>query len=284
VIDVLPPRRGRSKPARLQQLSALNAASAAQAMNNLLAIDEFGIDVDDFALQFNLLDSETDTLLKENNLVLIANASGRWCLTKTQSNGIEQELLQALLQQHADKPDQLGVGVQDLYLATARKIKPALIEHHLKALIEKKSVVRVASIFRHAQHQISMNPADDKVWSVVEDKLKLAELTPLRLVELAEVLEQEPEDTRAFMNRCVAHGRVFKVADNRYFLPQTLRELASIADSLGSDDMLTVAEFRNKSGVGRNLVVELLEYFDRCRFTLRVGNKRKVLNPYGDIF
>jgi len=77
---------------------------------------------------------------------------------------------------------------------------------------------------------------------------------------------------------------VYKVTDNRYFLPQTLRDLAVIAEKLAAEDKLTVAEFRNSSGVGRNLVVELLEYFDRCRFTQRIGNNRRVLKPAGKVF
>jgi selenocysteine-specific elongation factor len=37
---------------------------------------------------------------------------------------------------------------------------------------------------------------------------------------------------------------------------------------------LTAAAFRDRSGIGRNVTIEVLEYFDRIRFTRRVGDAR----------
>ncbi len=284
VLDVLPPRRGRSKPARLQQLAALNASSSEQALNNLLAINPYGINLDQFALRFNLLDSEKDSLCRNNDLLILSTVRGDWCYSKSQSAEIENKVLTTLLDQHAENPDQLGVGVEVVHRAIGRQLSNEMLEHHLKALVKKKQVVRVASIFRHAEHQVAMSQSDEEAWNKVERGLIDAQLTPLRVTELADVLERDAEETRRFMNHCVAHGKVFKVTDNRYFLPDTLYELAAIAGNLSEVDKLTVAEFRNESGIGRNLVVELLEYFDRCRFTQRIGDKRVVLKPASQAF
>ena len=55
---------------------------------------------------------------------------------------------------------------------------------------------------------------------------------------------------------------------------QDLREqCVSIAEEC-TNGRFTVRDFRDKSGIGRNAVVEILEYFDRERFTLRQGNHR----------
>ena len=35
---------------------------------------------------------------------------------------------------------------------------------------------------------------------------------------------------------------------------------------------ITVAAFRDRSGIGRNAAIEVLEYFDRIKFTRRVGD------------
>ena len=129
-----------------------------------------------------------------------------------------------------------------------------------------------------------MSPSDSRTWDKIAQELAAAELTPLRITELAVVLDRSVEETHQFLYQCVTHGKVYKVTDNRYFLPQTLRDLAAIAEELAAEDKLTVAEFRNSSGVGRNLVVELLEYFDRCRFTQRIGNNRRVLKPAEKVF
>lgn len=284
VLDVLPPRRGRSKPARLEQLAALNVETAAEAMNNLLAIDDTGVELDKFALRFNLLATETEEIVKKNNLLVVATTSSHWCLTRLQSEALEEKILVKLLQYHKDHPAELGVGAEVIFRAIDGKINREVLEHHLKVLIQRKKVVRVASVYRHDDHQVSMNKEDDGNWTTVERELLSAGLSPRRLTELAVLLEKEVEETRQFMNRCVAHGKVFKVTDNRYFLPSTLKHLADVAKTLSTEDKLTVAEFRNQTGIGRNLVVELLEYFDRCRFTRRLGNKRIVLTAVTEAF
>ena len=42
-------------------------------------------------------------------------------------------------------------------------------------------------------------------------------------------------------------------------------------EALGMDE-ITAAAFRDRAGIGRNLSIEVLEYFDRIKFTRRVGD------------
>jgi hypothetical protein len=42
---------------------------------------------------------------------------------------------------------------------------------------------------------------------------------------------------------------------------------------------LTVRGFRDETGIGRNVAIEVLEYFDSKGFTRRQGNDRIILNP-----
>ena len=78
-------------------------------------------------------------------------------------------------------------------------------------------------------------------------------------------------------------GRVAKVADNRYFLPESLERLAKIACDLAApspDGSFTAAVFKDRSGVGRNLTIAILEYLDKMGATRRVRNARFVLAYY----
>ncbi len=284
VLDVFPPRRGRSQPARLKYLAALNTSTAAEALSNLLELHSGGVELTKFARQFNLLAVEVAELVENKALCVVNTASGKWCLTTSQSGDIEEKILETLLSMHKDNPDLAGVGLDVLLQATNREFDKEVLEYFVQKLIKQNRVVRLASVLRHAEHRVQMSQSDDECWKKIERELFTAGQTPLRLTELAGVLNKELSETRQFMNHCVAHGKVFKVTDNRYFLPATLKELAEIAESLSAADNLTVAEYRNKTGMGRNLVVELLEYFDRYRFTRRVGDKRTVLMTSAEAF
>jgi len=82
------------------------------------------------------------------------------------------------------------------------------------------------------------------------------------------------------MKRFERFGRVAPVAANRYFLPETIARLAGLARELAEADpggTFTAAVFKDKSGTGRNLTIEILEYLDRIGVTKRVGDARVVL-------
>ena len=88
------------------------------------------------------------------------------------------------------------------------------------------------------------------------------------------------------MNRAERLGRVARVADNRYFLPDTLAQLAKIASELAetsTEGAFTAQMFKDRSGVGRNLTIDILEYLDRMGATRRIGDARIVLAG-GEVF
>ncbi len=69
--------------------------------------------------------------------------------------------------------------------------------------------------------------------------------------------------------------------------PGAVAELAVIAERVAAanvEGLLTPAEFRDGSGIGRNLAIEVLEYFDKARFTRRSASGRTVLKPAAEVF
>ena len=106
------------------------------------------------------------------------------------------------------------------------------------------------------------------------------DLRPPRVRELAAALGLEPEAVERFLSRAERLGRVARVADNRFFLPETLARLAEIARELADsspEGTFTAATFKDRSGVGRNLTIQILEYLDKMGATRRIGDARIVL-------
>jgi hypothetical protein len=56
-----------------------------------------------------------------------------------------------------------------------------------------------------------------------------------------------------------------------------LKDIALAIATASPDGKFSVADFRNHSGIGRNAVVEILEYFDRIKFTYRDNEARKII-------
>ncbi len=85
-----------------------------------------------------------------------------------------------------------------------------------------------------------------------------------------------PAALEKLLGECIRQGVLVKPVKNRFFLSygmQVLRKLASkVAQENGGQ--FTVIQFRDASGIGRNLCIELLEHLDSKGFTRRLGDKR----------
>ena len=49
-------------------------------------------------------------------------------------------------------------------------------------------------------------------------------------------------------------------------------------------DTFDARAYRDASGIGRNLTIQVLEYFDNLGFTRRIGDERRVVKSRQDVF
>jgi selenocysteine-specific elongation factor len=118
------------------------------------------------------------------------------------------------------------------------------------------------------------------LWQRVRPLLAVTNLRPPRVREIAAALALEPEAVERLLNRAERLGCVARVADNRFFLPETLGQLTEIARELAegsAEGSFTAATFKDRSGVGRNLTIQILEYLDKMGATRRQGDARILL-------
>ena len=110
---------------------------------------------------------------------------------------------------------------------------------------------------------------------MLEPRLRAAALRPPRVREWVDELGLSLANTEAILERLHRFGRLLRVAPNRYFLPETVAVFAAIAAELAqTHDGFTAGEFNQRTGIGRNLTIEVLEYLDRTGVTLRMGEVR----------
>ena len=139
-------------------------------------------------------------------------------------------------------------------------------------------VVREGALWRLPEHRPRLTASDERLWERLRPLLVVEHLRPPRVRELAAALSLEPVER--LLRRAERLGRVARVADNRYFLPETLMCLTEIAGELAAaspEGRFTAATFKDRSGVGRNLSIQILEYLDRMGVTRRQDDARIVL-------
>jgi selenocysteine-specific elongation factor len=285
VLDPGPPRRGRSRPDRIAALAALAEPDAGDALERLL--DAAGIvALAPFALARNLPRGEIEALVEAGGFARVGVGDAAIALSPAHLARLSDSIAAALAEWHRAQPDALGPARGALFGRLRGAAPDLALEAALAGLIAAGQVVRDGAVLRLPEHQPRLSREDERLWERVRVLLAGDELRPPRVRELAAALGLEPEPLARFLKRAERFGRVAAVAANRFFLPQTIARLAALAAALAEESPeqhFTATAFKDRSGIGRNLTIEVLEYLDSIGVTRRVGDARIVLRSAAEL-
>jgi selenocysteine-specific elongation factor len=279
VVDPFAPRRGRRQPARLAVLGAVATTDPAQALARLLAVEGV-VDLAQFALARNLAPSELDPLIEAGEFLRVGPARAPLAVTPERLVALGDKVVDALGAWHRAQPDALGPSRPALIMQLRGVAPEAALDAALEALAGVGRVLRQGPIWRLPEHQPRLTRSDERLWERVHPLLAAADLRAPRIRELAAALGLQPEAVERFLSRAERLGWVARVADNRFFLPETLARLADIARELADSSLegtFTAATFKERCGIGRNVTIQILEYLDKMGVTRRIGDTRIVL-------
>jgi selenocysteine-specific elongation factor len=286
VVDPGPPRRGRSRPERLAALAALAETDAGDALERL--VEAAGIvALGPFASARNLPLADIEDLAAAAGLDCCGAGPGAIAISRQRLTRLEEAIGAALAEWHRGQPDMLGPARGALFGRLRGQAPEAVLDTALTALIEAGRVVRDGAMLRLPAHQPRLNRDDERLWQRVQPLLAADDLRPPRVREVAIELGLTPEATTRLLRRLERLGKVAPVAANRFFLPDTIARLAELAAALADESAehsFTAAAFKDRSGIGRNLTIEVLEYLDTIGVTRRVGDTRIVVRRAADMF
>jgi selenocysteine-specific elongation factor len=148
-------------------------------------------------------------------------------------------------------------------------------------LIKEGALVREPSGVRLRTHVAQLGKADVALWKKTEPLLSENPLRPPSMHEIARSLGMDLKNTESFLVRVSRLGLTVRVAENRFFPPAGVRLYAQFTEEVAAANggWITAAKLRDRAGIGRGLAIEVLEYFDRIKFTRRIGDEHQMLRP-----
>ncbi|MBM3491146.1 MAG: selenocysteine-specific translation elongation factor [Alphaproteobacteria bacterium] len=286
VIDPFPPPRGRERAPRLDRLALLAEPDTATLAGRLLETAADGLVLEEFAAARNLTPAAAEALWRRLALRQVVRGRQQLGFTAGRWQGLLDVTEAALAQFHAAEPASLGPDEASLRRLLPEPCAPETFAAVLRALLDAGRILRHGLALKLPSHRPRQSQAEMVLWQQVEPLLRAGALRPPIVREIAAKLGREHTEIEAFLLRMAALGLVVRVADNRFFPPDSVRGLAELAAVLAGeeDDGLTAARFRDRSAIGRNLTIEVLEFFDRVGLTRRVGPTRRLRRQPEELF
>ncbi|MBI2318557.1 MAG: SelB C-terminal domain-containing protein, partial [Betaproteobacteria bacterium] len=287
VIDIFPPRRGRAKPERLAWLSAMEGEAHEAALASLLDQASGGLNLSRFCANRNLTADEAASLFGHVSMHTVATDSGLLGFSRSHWDGHRIAVLDALEAWHKRAPQSPGAPEDRVLDGSGTRLARQALAAIVAELVREGAIARSDASVRLPSHKPAFSGAEAVLWQKIAPLLRSTARLPPLVREIAQAIGERPETTEAALQSASRYGLVFRVSPNRFLLPANARSYAEMAQELArrsADGRFAAAAFRDRSGIGRNLAFEVLEFFDRVKFTRRVGNAREILKPAEEAF
>ena len=287
VIDPFSPKRGRARPARIAALNAMQHRNVTDALRALTDGSETGVLLTPFSVAYNLPAPRLDMLIDRLSLRRVGQQSKQRVFCKTQWHRLGAKVVGAVKGFHRSKPMSPGASVKDIQLALSPHIETSILEVLLGTLVEEQRLNSRGTRFHLPSHSIRISVRDQRLLDRVAPKLAPRSGTPLSLHQAAADLKVDLETLEMTLKTASRLGKMVLIGKNRYAPTHFVAKLGVVAERLAAnsaDRCFTTAEYRKQTTLGRNFVIDVLEYFDQIGFTERNGNTRYIRRSVKDVF
>jgi selenocysteine-specific elongation factor len=190
---------------------------------------------------------------------------------------LELEMIARLEQFHAKNPIREGLSRGELSGKWARDIPERLFFFVLDRLIRQEKIVSEKEILRLPGHSISLAADEEELRGRIMDAYSRGGIQPPTVKKLLEDLDLKMKEISPVLRMLQGQGRLIKINEDFYFASSAIEELKEkIILFFKSNDEMGPVEFKDLTGLSRKFAIPLLEFMDKEKLTIRVGDKRKL--------
>ncbi len=288
ILDLRPPERHRRTAARRADLSALADPDPIAAISGILAGEKGFLDLDAFARDRAASESLPSAAAETLGLVVLSAGEARIAMLPATWQRYAADAAGTLDRLHEEKPDLPGLGQERLRLALKPRLPAPVFAAALARLVADGTVVIDRSWVRRPGHEVRFSEEEESIWGRVRPLLGGTErFRPPRVRDISKLQSIDEGFVRRLMKRAARRGDIDEIAQDHFFLGETVVEMADIARGLAAqaaDGQFAVTAFRDRLDNGRKVAIQILEFFDRQGLTMRRGDIRRI-NPHkADLF
>ncbi len=212
--------------------------------------------------------------LEEQGKVKILEFSPLFLVSRESFDFLLEKIVRYLEEHHDKHPAQKGVhldrlkkrfGLPDKVLALAVKT----LERTGKARQAGQKLALPSS-------EVALSAAEEKILGRLEEMCFRGEFQSLSIDDIRARFRLSSERLEKLLGLLIERRKVFQGPEGLYIHSRWLDEIISRVRSLGKKE-LTVAEFKEMTGLSRKYAIPILELLDQMAVTRRKGPSREIL-------
>jgi selenocysteine-specific elongation factor len=177
---------------------------------------------------------------------------------------------------HKSNPLHTGLAKEELKSGIKPPVDQKLFKFTLDSMIKKNSIVQDHAEVRLADFEMTLQVDEEELKGQILKIYKDAGLIPPNFKEVVSSVKDLPEkQIRQVVNLLLQDNQLIKVTESLYFHAEQIDELGKrVTRFITEHGEIDAPRFKELTGLTRKFTIPLLEYFDKIKLTIRVGDKR----------
>lgn len=280
ILNSSPPKRRRFKEANREIFKIYHSGEPEKlARLHIREAGHTGLTFDQLALKTGLFGKRLKKILDgplSAREIVVVEADKQRMVAREVYDNLSAGILQRLESYHADNPLQDGLSKEELRSRLAKDLDHRLFQLLVNDLVKRQLIVQDQAIIRLASHRVALKADEESLRRKMDSFYHDAGLTPPTVKEL---LTQFPDFPAEMVKEIIAvmlrNGVLIKVKEDLLFDGRAIEELQEkMRAFMQQEGEIDAPRFKTMTGLSRKFTIPLLEYFDRIKMTIRVGDKR----------
>jgi len=278
-------RRKRTKPWERDELKFLAQTNLAEIAYYLIKNKgRRGLKIEDLSYSLSIYGRELEDIIKsiKEKVIIIPEGETKYLFAKSALEKLKEEILMRLEKFHQSNPLSPGLSKEALKSRLSDEPNHLLYERVLYELLEEQKLYKDKDLYLLPQYRNLKSNELEELKKGVERTFLKEGLTPRDaeevLLEFGDKYHVAKELFKLLQRENVLIPVTEKLVYHRDILEEVKRK---VLDYFQKHKELTISAFRDLFGgnLTRKYLIPLLEYLDKEKITLRLGDKRVLRKP-----
>lgn len=178
---------------------------------------------------------------------------------------------------HQNNPLQAGISRGRVASDWGRDLPQKLLHFILERCQKQGTLVSEQEVLRLPEHRVTLGRDQSKLKESILRHYEDGGITPPNLAEVLQALNIDSKQATPILQLLTEEGKLTKIKDGMYYSATALERIRRLVlDYFADNEQLGPKEFKELTGLSRKYSIPLLEYLDKAKITIRVGDVRKL--------
>ena len=286
VLNVAPPKRKRTTPeSRTQNRKVFSILRQDDPAGTILQIlkesGNKGLTGAELHARMGIFGKKMAKILQQpisaGDITVVDSESKRMLAASVVAN-LQEQILAYLHNFHENNPLKETAAKEELRSRLKPPVDARLFQYTLNGLEKKEAIEQSGAEVKIAGHTITLQVDEQEMQEKIAGLYLEAGLTPPNLKDvLAQFADFSEQQIMQIITLLLQKQVLIKITESLYYHHQVIAQLRDqLEDFLQKQGEIGPPQFKELTGLTRKFSIPLLEYFDKVKLTIRVGDTRRL--------